>query len=161
MLLHNLGGNKMSINEPEYSELATLDFIAIGHVLSGTIAFTLTYYPFILLGVSPAIMTGWAFFMALIVNRIYLGIETKILASLDLVVKRDSTLAVVFLTILTLIGALIALALSDFWINCIAIGVESLGYYLLYKILKVYQGIPRKRKINVKRIARQYAKIQV
>lgn len=150
----------MSTNAPEYQELAILDFIAIGHVLSGTIAFTLTYYPFILLGVPSAIMVGWAFFMALIANRVYLGLETKILEHLNLVVKRDGPGAVVFLTILTLIGCLIALAMSYFWINCIVIGVEATGFYLLYKIMKIYQGIPTKRKVNVKRLAKQVAKVR-
>ena len=105
----------MSTNAPEYRELAILDFIALGHVLSGTIAFTLTYYPFILLGVPSAVMVGWAFFMALIANRVFLGFETKILDHLNLVVTRDSPGAVVFLTILTLIGSVIAFAMSYFW----------------------------------------------
>ncbi|MHA1111866.1 MAG: hypothetical protein ACTSRE_12235 [Promethearchaeota archaeon] len=150
----------MSSNTPEYEDLATLDLITIGHVTSGTIAFTLIYYPFILFGVPSAIMVGWAFFMALIANRVYLGFETKILASLDLEIKRDGPGAVVFLTILTLIGSLIALAMSFFWINCIVIGVEATGFLLLYKILKTSQGIPSKRKVNVKRLAKQYAKVR-
>ena len=150
----------MSTHAPEYEELATLDFIAIGHVLSGTIAFTLIYYPFILIGVPSAIMVGWAFFMALIANRVYLGLETKILARLHLEVKRDSPGAVVFLTILTLIGCLIAFAVSYFWINCIVIGVEATAFYLLFKIIKTYQGIPTKRKVNVKRLVKQVAKVR-
>lgn len=150
----------MSSDAPDYEDLASLDLIAIGHVTSGTIAFTLIYYPFVLLGVPSAIMVGWAFFMALIANRIYLGVETKILASLDLVVKRDGPAAVVFLTILTLMGSLIALAMSFFWINCIVIGVEATGFLLLYKILSSSQGNPSKRKINVKRLVKQYAKVR-
>jgi hypothetical protein len=137
-----------------------LDLIAIGHVTSGTIAFTIIYYPFVLFGVSSAVMVGWAFFMALIANRVYLGFETKILTSLDLVVKRDPPGAVVFLTILTLCGSLIALAMSYFWINCIVIGVEATGFFLLYKILQNTQGIPSNKKVNVKRLAKQYAKIK-
>ena len=151
----------MSSNAPEYRDLATLDLIAIGHVTSGTVAFSLTYYPFLLLGVPSAVMIGWAFFMALIANRVYLGFETKMLASLDIVVERNGPGAVVFLTILTLIGALIALAMSYFWINCIVFGVEATGFYLLYKILKTSQGKPTKRKVNVKRLAKQYAKVRV
>lgn len=149
----------MSLNAPEYQDLATLDLIAIGHVTSGTIAFTIIYYPFVLFGVSSAIMVGWAFFMALIANRVYLGLETKILASLDLIVKRDSPGAVVFLTILTLCGSLIALAMSYFWINCIVIAVEATGFLLLYEVIKNTLGIPSKKKVNVKRLAKQYAKI--
>ncbi|TFG21415.1 MAG: hypothetical protein EU530_00235 [Promethearchaeota archaeon] len=150
----------MSINESKYRDLATLDLIAIGHVTSGTIAFTLIYYPFVLFGVPSAIMVGWAFFLALIANRVYLGFETKILASLDLTIQRDSPGAVVFLTILALIGSLIALAMSFFWINCIAIGVEATAFLLLYKVLKDTQGTPSKKKVNVKRLAKQYAKVR-
>jgi hypothetical protein len=150
----------MSSNAPEYQDLATLDLIAMGHVTSGTIAFTLIYYPFKLFGIPSAIMVGWAFFMALIANRVYLGFETKILASLDLIVQRDGPGAVVFLTILALIGSLIALTMSFFWINCIVIGVEATAFLLLYKILKNYQGIPSKKKVNVKRLVKQYAKVR-
>lgn len=141
-------------------EMAVLDLIAIGHVTVGTIAFTLIYYPFVMLGVSSAVMVGWAFFMALIANRIYLGLETIILEYLNLEVKRDGPGAVVFLTVLTLIGALVGLAMSYFWINCIVIGVEALGFYLLYTILRNHQNVPPlKRKVNVKRLARQYSRV--
>jgi hypothetical protein len=149
----------MSSDLPEYEELAILDFIAIGHIAMGSIAFTLVYYPFVLLGIPSAVMVGWAFFMSLISNRIYLGIETKILDHLNLIIKRDGPGAVIFLTILCLIGSLISLAMNAFWINCLVIAVELIGYYLLFRILKSYQGIPVSRKINVKRLAKQYAKV--
>lgn len=151
----------MSSSMTEQNEIACLDIIAIGHVMSGTIAFTLVYYPFIFLfQINSAIMVGWAFFMALIANRVYLGIETKILTSLNFEIKRDGPAAVVFLTILTLIGALIALTMSSFWINLIVIGVEATGFYLLYYVLSQNQKVPVGRKVNVKRLAKLYAKAQ-
>ena len=105
-------------------------------------------------------MVGWAFFMTLIANRVYTGIETKILNALNFKVKRDGGPAVVFLTILTLIGAVIALAMSYFWINLIVIGVEGTGFYLLYIVLRQHQNIPSRRKVNVKRLAKQFAKVR-
>jgi hypothetical protein len=151
---------KMSTSVTEQHEMAVLDLIAIGHVTSGTIAFTLIYYPFVFLfKINSAIMIGWAFFMALIVNRVYTGIETKILKVLNFKVQRDGTPAVVFLTVLTLIGSIIALAMSYFWINLIVIGVEGTGFYLLYTVLRQNQNIPIRKKVNVKRLAKQFAKV--
>ena len=149
----------MSSNLADQKELTLLDFIAIGHVAMGSIAFTIAYYPFILLGIPSAVMVGWAFFISLLANRVYLGIETKILNHLNLVVKRDGPGVAFFLTALCLIGSLISFAMTAFWVNCVVIGVEGLGYYLLFHILKSYQGIATKRKVNVKRLARQHAKI--
>ena len=149
----------MSANLPEQKELTILDFIAIGHVAIGSIAFTLVYYPFILIGVSSAVIVGWAFFISIIANQIYMGIETKILDHLNMVVKRDGSAVIIFLTVLCLIGSLISFAMTAFWVNCIVIGVELVGYSLLYEILKNQQGIQAKRKVNVKRLAKQYAKV--
>jgi len=142
----------MPTNIADQKTLAVLDFIAIGHIMSGTVAFTLTYYPFILLGVSSTVMVGWAFFMVLIANRVYTEIETKLLQSLELKIKRDGPPAVVFLTIITLIGALLGLAMSSFWINIIVIGVEATGFMLLFMIIRQSQSIPTRRKVNVKKL---------
>ena len=142
--------------------IALLDFIAIGHMMSGTVAFTLIYYPFIaLFDIPRAVMVGWAFFTALIANRFYFGLESSILKHLNLDVKRDGKAATIFLMVLTIIGALMGYAVSYFWITLIVIAVEACGYYLLYTIIRQQQQVPPvKRKINVKRLARQYAKIQ-
>ena len=149
----------MSSNLADQKEVTLLDFIAIGHVAIGSIAFTIAFYPFVFIGIPSAIMVGWAFFISLLANGVYLGIETKILNHLNLEVKRDGPGAAIFLTALCLIGALISFAMTAFWVNCVVIGVLVLGYYLLYRILKSHQEIPAKRKVNVKRLARQYAKI--
>ncbi len=141
--------------------IALLDFIAIGHMMSGTIAFAIIYYPFIaLFDIPRAVMVGWAFFTALIANRLYFGLETSILDHLNLEVKRDGRAATIFLTILSIIGALMGFAVSYFWMTLIVIGIEAGAYYLLYIVIRQQQKVPPiKRKINVKRIARQYAKI--